>query len=611
MQRQPRLSRKEVVARLRALGAQQGALSLRWVEANDRQLVRSLRLHFSTFAQACRAARVEVAGRQRRASGPSGRAVWSKDRVVGELGRLADGGASTGWAELMVAEQAALVRAATVHAGGLEKARAAAGIEPSLRPARGPGPGHWDPATIVAAIQARARDGETLASSRAPQPLVAAARWHFASWDAALAAAGVDPGAVRLQRGRYTRDDIVAVIRGMAGEGIAVRPSTLRARVKLDSVRKLFGSVDAAVRAAGIEQVVTHGNQKWSRDRVIEELKARAARGEDKLSRGLARAVQLYFGGAHRARAAAGLPQLARRAWTQEALIDELRRRARRGESCRTLSRACKRLFGSVAAAREAAAVGDREVAAAGGRDAAASSGRDTAAGAVPGEPATSAAVLRALVAELRHRLQHGARLGGPLAEQLRQAFGSLAVARALAERPRRGRVGDEAVAAAGWQRWSHGEVIERLRAWQAKGGGALSAPLTEACRRRFGSVVRACAEAGVAMPRTWTPQRIRQALRDPRADLADPELVEACIQHFGSVTAARAAAERSQRRRTWSKAKVIAELQARGRRGLAGVGRLLRGPAIRLFGSSEAALAAAAVAPRPPGSPRTSGTRG
>jgi hypothetical protein len=51
----------------------------------------------------------------------------------------------------------------------------------------------------------------------------------------------------------------------------------------------------------------------------------------------------------------------------------------------------------------------------------------------------------------------------------------------------------------------------------------------------------------------------------------------------------------RSRGKRTWSKATVIAELQARTRRGLKGVGRLLRDPAIRLFGSTEAALAAAA----------------
>ncbi|HEY6180578.1 MAG TPA: hypothetical protein VIX73_39320, partial [Kofleriaceae bacterium] len=143
---------------------------------------------------------------------------------------------------------------------------------------------------------------------------------------------------------------------------------------------------------------------------------------------------------------------------------------------------------------------------------------------------------------------------------------------------------------------WSRALLIERLRAWHAGGGGAPSKLLASACKHHFGSVGRAYAVAGVPLPALpWTPQRIRQALRDRKVEIADPEFVAACIEHFGSVTAARAAAVRSRGKRTWSKATVIAELQARTRRGLKGVGRLLRDPAIRLFGSTEAALAAAA----------------
>jgi hypothetical protein len=48
-----------------------------------------------------------------------------------------------------------------------------------------------------------------------------------------------------------------------------------------------------------------------------------------------------------------------------------------------------------------------------------------------------------------------------------------------------------------------------------------------------------------------------------------------------------------------WTRATVIAELQARCQRGLKGVGRLLRAPAVRLFGSTAAALAAATRAAR------------
>jgi hypothetical protein len=420
MQRQPRLGRSEVVARLRALAARHGgAVSPRLLVTHDGAAARSLRIHFPSFAMACRAAGVAVARPPpRRGLRRSARAVWSKDRVVGELRRLDARGAPTGWAELMQRGRGALVRAAAAHAGGLQQARVAAGVEP---PRRRPPVKRWDRAAIVAAIQAQVRARKPLASSKAPQRLVAAARWHFGSWEAALAAAGIEPDAVRLQRAPVTRDEVIARIRGMARRGTAVRASTLKPVVKLDTVRKLFGSIEAAVRVAGIEPVHTHGNLKWTRARVIDELKARAARGELRLSRRLQRAAQLYFGGAHAARAAAGLASPAR----------------------------------------------------------------------------------------------------------------------------------------------------------------------TRRKRRRTG--------AG-----PWTRRRLQRALRAPAVDLADPDLVAACVRQFGSVTAAHAALARGRGRRRWTRATVIAELQARSQRGLKGVGRLLRAPAVRLFGSTEAALAAAArTAPR------------
>lgn len=306
MQRQPRLGRSEVVARLRALAARHGgAVSPRLLVTHDGEAARSLRIHFPSFAVACRAAGVEVARPPpRRGLRRSARRVWSKDRVVSELRRLAARGTPIGWAELLQRGHGALVRAAAAYAGGLQQARAAAGVEP---PPRRPPVKRWDRAAIVAAIRAEVRAGRLLASSKAPQRLVAAARWHFGSWEAALAAARVDPDAVRLSRAPVTRDEVIARIRGLARGGAVVRAKTLRPVVKLDTVRKLFGSIEAAVRAAGIEPVLTHGNLRWTPAQMIDELKARAARGELRLSRRLQRAAQLYFGGARAARAAAGL----------------------------------------------------------------------------------------------------------------------------------------------------------------------------------------------------------------------------------------------------------------------------------------------------------------
>ncbi|HEX2689256.1 MAG TPA: hypothetical protein VHN14_21690, partial [Kofleriaceae bacterium] len=215
-----------------------------------------------------------------------------------------------------------------------------------------------------------------------------------------------------------------------------------------------------------------------------------------------------------------------------------------------------------------------------------------------------------------------GQQLGRGLTAGLRRTFGSLAHARVLAGLPARRNAKATRTASAGARktsadrhgpkrRWSREQVLERLRAWHAGGGGRMRNELVLACMHHFGSVVRACQAADLPGPAIqWTPDRIRRALREPGFDVTTPALVAACIDHFGSVTAARASAAQKDRQRTWSRATVVAELQARARRGLRGVGRLLRDPAVRLFGSTEAALWAAGQSD-PRGARRSWGQRG
>jgi len=216
------------------------------------------------------------------------------------------------------------------------------------------------------------------------------------------------------------------------------------------------------------------------------------------------------------------------------------------------------------------------------------------------------------LLAELRRRASKRQQLGRGLTEGLRRQFGSLAAARALAGIAVRGAAASarpRVVVDRGDPRgWSRDEVIARLQAWSVRGGRRMRGELAVACKHHFGSVARACTQANVSVVAVeWTADRIQQALRERGFDVGNPAFVAACIHHFGSVTAARASIAR--RQRAWSKAMVIAELQARAQRGLQGVGRLLRDPAVRLFGSTEAALQAAAQA-GPRGARRRPGAR-
>ena len=542
---------------------------------HDPDALRSVRLHFASFDAAREAAGVRASPRTRRtATRRASKAAWSQGQVLRELRLREREGQSTGWAELMDDGRADLVGAAATHAGGLTRAREEARV--AIPDRRMPVP-RWNQDLIANTIRERARTGETLASSKVPQRFVAAARWHFGSWEAALSAAGVDAQDTRLQRQAYTKEDVLAALRQLARDGKPLRSSALKELVKIDTVRRLFGSVTRAVRAAGLVPS-EHPNQKWSRARVIEALQARAAQGDATLTRGLQSAVQQYFGSAHAAREAAGLPPLVREAWTRASLMVELRQRARTGDNGRTLWAACTRLFGSLAAARLAAKVPATQRA--------------------RGMAAWSKAEL---LAELGKRARRGEQLSRGLTAGLRRAFGSLVAARALAGVSTRKELeaarAEPAAQRERWRGWTRAQVIAKLQVWSAR-GGPMRRELSAACAAQFGSVTKAVAAAEVSVRAVvWTPQRIRKALRVAGVEPLDPGLVAACIDHFGSVTAARAAAVQ----RSWTKAMVIAELQARAARGLAGVGRLLREPAVGLFGSTEAALRAAAH-PQPGG---------
>jgi len=234
---------------------------------------------------------------------------WSRDRVLDELRRLHRQGQRLAPADLVRDGRLDLIGAAMKYAGGLRRARRLAGLPAPPRAA--PNKKRRED-EIVAEIKLLAKRRQPLASSRAPQDLVTAARWRFGSWRAALVAAGIDPETARLsQLIKYTRKYIITKLRREARAGSDLRAITLAKVLKLEAVRREYGTLRAAIVDAGLGPALEHrkhGLQKWSRDRVVEELRARARRGEFTLTPGLHRVVQLYFGGAEAARKAAGVP---------------------------------------------------------------------------------------------------------------------------------------------------------------------------------------------------------------------------------------------------------------------------------------------------------------
>ena len=180
MERQPRLSRSEVIARLREQAARHGAVSPGLLATHDPIVLRSVRLHFPSFDAARRAAGVPAArpAATVRRKHRSPKAVWSRRRVHDELRRLDRDGTSTAWADLMQTGRGDLVAAATTYAGGLRRARAQAGVAPRVRRLAVP---RWNKRLLVHAIRDRVRKRQTLTSSKAPARFVATAHWHFKS----------------------------------------------------------------------------------------------------------------------------------------------------------------------------------------------------------------------------------------------------------------------------------------------------------------------------------------------------------------------------------------------------------------------------------------------
>lgn len=317
MERYQRLTRSQVIAGLRTHAAKHGFVSNVSLLAHDRVLLRSIPLHFVGISAAREAAGVggPPYRKPRRKTGPkagtvAGRRVrrWSRERVIDELRRLDREGQRTAHADLVRAGLLSLIAAARDYAGGLRRARAAAGIE--APPVRRATPS-WNQRKVIDAILRRARGRRPLSSSMAPPDLVAAGRWHFGSWRVALEASGVDRAAARIERRKYTRDEIIKRLRRAVRSGVELRSSALAKVMKLEAVRREFGSLHAAIRAVGLGKELEqrkHGLQKWNRERVIEVLRERAARRVYTLTPGLHRVVQLYFGGADAARLAAGVP---------------------------------------------------------------------------------------------------------------------------------------------------------------------------------------------------------------------------------------------------------------------------------------------------------------
>ncbi len=252
----------------------------------------------------------------------------------------------------------------------------------------------------------------------------------------------------------------------------------------------------------------------WDRHRIVAEIRALERGGRSlassKAPPALVRAGARVFGGWGAAITAAGIAydhvRLQHAPFDEASMLRELIARTRAGVPLGAVGQACRRRFGSLNAAREAAGlqVLTRRW-----------------------SKSTIVAAIRALAGSSISSA------GDAFRAACRHHFGSVAAAYKAAR------------AQPAHRTWSPDVIVRALRAWSRR-RGPMPEDLPRAAKRHFGSLNAACIAARVEPPRKrWSRMRVREELRAV-ADAgrkAESKLVQAAFRYYGSLTAARRAA--------------------------------------------------------------------
>jgi hypothetical protein len=281
-----------------------------------------------------------------------------KGTIVAELNRRAGRGEALSWKTIVHDESGpAFLNRATELYGKWSGALAAAGLDP-FGGAKSP----WRKATknaVLAEIRRRKRVGESVyfkdvERDKWGQALLLRGKELFGSWGNALRRVGMEP-LIEASRWAYAiRSDIVAEMRRRQKLGESLRTIDIlkekSGRALLDRATKLFGGLNAAQRAAGIEPAKE--NSPWPRAseaEILSEIRRRDRAGEslqttkieaEKWGNPFMNRCRTLFGSWTGAVLAAGVapPPGLTSPWVKAKrpdILSEIRRRKRAGETLR------------------------------------------------------------------------------------------------------------------------------------------------------------------------------------------------------------------------------------------------------------------------------------
>jgi hypothetical protein len=243
---------------------------------------------------------------------------WTRQKIVNRIRALYGKGEDLSY-NRMARHRQGLLAAANYHFGSWAEAVNTAGIDYEGEVRRIP---KWSRERIVAEIKEATADGADLSWTNVTRSkdysalAYAAIRENqFGSWDAALAAAGLDPADVRRYES-WSEEKIVRRIKERAGRGEPLNSKAMQEHESklFNAALNYFGGWDKALRAAGIKPEEVYKRRRWSEEIIKKEIKALHASGEDLAAPGMRRqhsalysAACKYFGSWSRARKACGI----------------------------------------------------------------------------------------------------------------------------------------------------------------------------------------------------------------------------------------------------------------------------------------------------------------
>ena len=253
-------------------------LSLTEVFQQDSRLYDAGKRRFGSWHRALEACGIESSSRRR----------WTEARVIDELRAAYRLAAS----DLRVRDPA-LVNAMWRYFGGIENARAAAGIE---RP-----PLKWSRRRIVEAIQDRYVCGRSIkhADWKNDRSLASAATRYFGSWYEAIQAAGLANAVEGPEPPvRWNKEKIIKAIQARHTTGLPLIGMRNRDASLFNGAVTHFGCWSGALVAAGLKPA---RRRSWNADRVLEAIHARRRQGLPirnvcVCDAGLVLAARRYFG---------------------------------------------------------------------------------------------------------------------------------------------------------------------------------------------------------------------------------------------------------------------------------------------------------------------------